>query len=92
MIHQIKEIIEVEPFILTLRFNSGEIREVNLNDKLYEWGKTQDSPYAELRQPEEFMKVQLDENFGSIQWPNGIDLCPDVLHGISTPSEKHVNM
>ena len=38
MIHSIKEIINVEPFKLILKFNNKEIRLVDLTEKLNEWG------------------------------------------------------
>ncbi|PRY87547.1 DUF2442 domain-containing protein [Mongoliibacter ruber] len=81
--HAIKEIIHIEPFKLTLKFESGEIRKVDLRDKLMEWGKNPDSKFAELKDPNCFLKVKLDLEFETLVWDNGIDLCPDVLYHIS---------
>lgn len=43
-----------------------------------------------LRDPAEFVKVGLLPEWGTIAWPEVVDLCPDVLyslaHGIHLPS------
>ena len=31
--------------------------------------------------PELFRQVRVDEELGTIVWPNGADMDPDVLHG-----------
>ncbi|MBF9254706.1 DUF2442 domain-containing protein [Pontibacter sp. 172403-2] len=84
----IEEILSVDPSKLTLRFNTGEIRLVDLTAKLHEWSSNPQSKFAELQNFESFRKVRLDENFGSLVWENGIDLCPDVLYGLSTEINK----
>jgi hypothetical protein len=41
-----------------------------------------------LHDPAEFARVTVDQQAGTIVWPNGVDLDPDVLyetaHGLST--------
>ncbi len=88
MIHLVKEIVNVEPFKITLRFNTGEIRQVNLADKLNEWATNSQSKFAELKDYEVFKRVKLDREFDSLVWENGIDLCPDVLYKLSTETNK----
>ena len=84
MIHSIKEIIAIDPYKLTLRFDSNEIRQVDLTEKLNVWGSTPESKFAALKHPDIFYKVKLDPEFDSLVWENGIDLCPDVLYDLST--------
>ena len=36
---------------------------------------------APLRDVEFFRRVHLSEDGGTIGWPNGVELCPDVLYG-----------
>ena len=36
--------------------------------------------FGPLRDPELFRKVNLDESFGTLEWPNGADFDPSVLH------------
>ncbi len=88
MIHLVKEIIDIEPFKLTLRFNTGEIRQVNLAEKMNEWATTPQSKFAELKNYEVFKQVKLNSDFETLVWENGIDLCPDVLYELSTEKSK----
>jgi len=36
-----------------------------------------------------FRKVAVDPEVGTIGWPNGADLDPDVLHGDHEPASTH---
>jgi len=69
----------VEPlagFVLRLSFDDGTVREVDLEAEL--WGPV----FEPLRDDLElFRQVRVDEELGTIVWPNGADLDPDVLHG-----------
>ncbi|MCP5051258.1 MAG: DUF2442 domain-containing protein [bacterium] len=82
MIHLIKEIKEVSPFKVKLKFNTGEIKEVDLERKLKEWSKSPGSVYKQLLEPEYFKNVKLNTEMETIYWDNGIDLCPDVLYSM----------
>jgi hypothetical protein len=33
-----------------------------------------------------FRQVRVDEELGTIVWPNGVDMDPDVLHGDFEPA------
>lgn len=39
------------------------------------------SMFAPLRDPDVFRQVAVDNELGTIVWPNGADMDPDVLHG-----------
>lgn len=74
----------VEPlraFVLRLGFDDGTVREIDLEAEL--WG-----PMFEplRRDPQLFRQVRVDEELGTIVWPNGADLDPDVLHGDAPPA------
>lgn len=72
-------ITSVEPlqgFVLKLSFDDGTEREVDLENEL--WGPV----FEPLRtNPDLFRQVQVDRELGTIVWPNGADMDPDVLHG-----------
>ena len=72
-------ICSVEPlngFALRLGFDDGTTREVDLEAEL--WGPV----FEPLRNdPQLFREVRVDRELGTIVWPNGADLDPDVLHG-----------
>ena len=79
MIHIVKNINRIEPFKLSILFNTGEVKIIDLNQKLIEWSKSENSKYKELLNPEYFMTVQLNKELETIYWDNGIDFCPDSL-------------
>jgi len=76
--HPFPRVTAVEPlpgWRLRLSFTDGLVREVNLADDL--WG-----PMAQpLQDPDYFRQVRVDPELGTVAWPNGYDLDPDVLHG-----------
>jgi len=37
--------------------------------------------FAPLRDPAYFAQVRVDPELGTVAWPNGADLDPDVLYG-----------
>jgi hypothetical protein len=69
---------------LRLTFTDGLVREVDLSGDL--WG-----PMAEpLHDPDYFRQVRVDPELGTVAWPNGYDLDPDVLHGGYEPVARPV--
>lgn len=72
---RITSVKPLEGFRLLLTFTDGLVREVDLSRDL--WG-----PMAEpLQDPDYFRQVRVDPELGTVVWPNGFDLDPDVLHG-----------
>jgi hypothetical protein len=75
-------VVAVEPLEgsrLRLTFTDALVREVDLSGEL--WG-----PMAEpLQDPDYFRQVRVDPELGTVVWPNGFDLDPDVLHGDYEP-------
>lgn len=74
----------VEPlggFVLLLTFADGSRRTVDLEHVLR-------GPVFEplRRDPELFRQVYVDDELGTIVWPNGADMDPDVLHGDFEPA------
>ena len=62
-------------YTLRLRFRDGAEGEVDFAQILSFRGV-----FAPLKDPAEFAKVTVDPEIGTICWPNGADLCPDVLY------------
>lgn len=80
---RIRSVEPVNGFVLRLSFDDGTEREVDLEREL--WGPM----FEPLRaSPELFRQVHVDEELGTIVWPNGADMDPDVLHGDFAPTEK----
>ena len=82
MLHSVNIIREVRPYTVTLEFDNGEIKTINLETKLREWSQSPESKFNYLLDPDNFMEVCVEPELHTICWKNGIDLCPDVLYGL----------
>lgn len=70
-------IVEVEPrsgYRVWIRFEDGVAGEVDLSELV---GK---GVFRRWEDEEEFRKVFIDEETGTIAWPGDIDLAPDALY------------
>ncbi|MBA3866276.1 MAG: DUF2442 domain-containing protein [Solirubrobacterales bacterium] len=77
-------VTQVEPvdgFELRLRFSDDSERVVDLEPEL--WGPVFEPLKAD---PDLFRQVRVDAEIGTIVWPNGADMDPDVLHGSHEPA------
>ena len=73
---RIRSVEPLEGFVLRLVFDDGTMREIDLEAEL--WGPV----FEPLRHDSElFRQVRVDEELGTIVWPNGADMDPEVLHG-----------
>ena len=61
------------PFVVTLTFKDGYRASVNLRDD------SADDLGIVLRDPEAFGELRVDDDLGTIAWPNGFDYDPDSL-------------
>ena len=77
---RIKTVEPLEGYVLRLRFGDGSTRDVALEPEL--WGPV----FEPLRDPDVFRQVAVDNELGTIVWPNGADMDPDVLHGDRPPA------
>ena len=66
----------VGDYRLHLRFEDGVEGVVDLAPHL-----TFRGVFEPLRDPEYFAQVRVDADLGTVVWPNGADLDPDVLYG-----------
>jgi len=66
----------VGPFRLHLRFTDGSEGTVDLAPQLRGRGGV----FRELQDPAFFARVSVDVEAGTVVWPNGVDLDPDVLY------------
>ena len=67
--------------VIRLQFSDGSERVVDLAPFL--WGPAFE---AIADDDEVFGRVRVDPEVGTITWPNGADLDPDVLHGDHEPA------
>jgi hypothetical protein len=83
MIHLVKKILSVEPYTLTLMFNTGEIRKVDLHNSLSEWSKSPSSKFRQLLDGRYFCAVKFDAELETVRWDNDIDFSPEMLYRLS---------
>ncbi len=75
----------LEHYKLRLGFSDGSSRDVDLVGKLH-------GPVFEpLADHGYFAQVRVDEQLGTVVWPNGADLDPLVLHGDFEPASRLVH-
>lgn len=73
---RIREVEPREGFLLRLVFDDGTIREIDLEPEL--WGPM----FEPLKDPALFGQVRVDDELGTVVWPNGADLDPDALYNL----------
>jgi hypothetical protein len=76
MFPRIVRVQHVSDYILRLTFTDGETGELDFTDKI----KGRDGVFTPLQDVDFFKQVQVDAEAGTIVWPNGVDLDPDVLY------------
>lgn len=79
MLHDIVEVAHLGGHRLRLRFDNGVEGEVDLSNRLRFRGLLE-----ALKDPEYFAQVRVHPEFGTISWPNEVDLDPVVLYSLVT--------
>lgn len=75
----LKDIVSAKPlgaYRLHIRFEDGVEGMVDLGSTLSFRGV-----FEPLRDPAYFARVHVDQELGTVVWPNSADLNPDVLYG-----------
>jgi hypothetical protein len=104
MMKFVEKLLAADPYRLTLRFNMGEVRVVDLEATLRAKAASPQSAYARLLDPETFSRARWDPEARTVCWdglareltsdggeqPAPLDLCPDFLYQLSTPSAQGI--
>lgn len=72
--HKIKDAKALEEYRLWVRFSDGVEGKVNLSDLV---GRGVFTVWNDFN---EFKKVTINPNTGTVTWPGGLDLCPYKLY------------
>jgi hypothetical protein len=82
MLHEIVEAQPVGDHSLLLTFDDGATGTVDIARMV-----RFDGVFAALQDPVVFAGVRVDPELGTVVWPGGADLCPDVLYARVTGQE-----
>jgi len=74
-LHDVSEVEVLGHYRLRLTFSDGLVGDVDLSH-LRELGGV----FTPLRDPAFFAQVRVDREIGTITWPGGTDLAPEVLY------------
>ena len=69
----------LEGYRVELTFSNGHKGVVDLRDRIVGRG----GMYKPLEDPKLFRQGQVDDEAGSLVWPNGVDICPDLLYSLA---------
>jgi hypothetical protein len=70
----------LDGYRIELTFSDGVRGIVDLAERIVGRGGV----FRLLEDPEFFRRVAVDNELGTIVWPNGADFCPDMLHAWAT--------
>jgi hypothetical protein len=70
---EVVEVRHLHDFVLWLRFDDRIEGEVDLRDAL--WGEV----FEPMLAVDQFRRVSINPETGTIEWPNGADLAPEYL-------------
>ncbi len=76
MLHTVKKVEYLNGYKLKVVFNDGKAKIVDFTTRL----QKAKNMFLPLKDVEYFKKVAADGT--TLVWPNGLDLCPDVLYDI----------
>ena len=80
---RVKNVKALPNYLLNLTFQNGEKKVFNAKPYL-KYGL-----FQELKDQKKFQSVYV--TMGTIEWENGLDLCPDTLYEDSKPILKNKN-
>jgi len=85
-LHRVEQVDVVGPYELALRFDDDTHQQIDFRPVL------EGELFGPLRDLALFNAVEIDADFGTIQWPNGADFDPDTLHDWPNYREAFVAM
>jgi hypothetical protein len=79
---RITDVRAPRPYVVNLSFSDGTEGTVDLAP----WIEGRTGVFAALQDASFFARVSVDREAGTIVWPNGADLDPDVLYDAAQPT------
>jgi len=76
MLARVSAVRHLREHVLDLEFSDGVRGQLDFRT----WVVGRGGVFTPLENVSVFRQVRIDEDAGTICWPNGVDFCPDVLH------------
>jgi len=76
---RVTRVVVERDYVVRLSFTDGCEGTVDLAP----WIEGRTGVFAALQEPGFFAKVSVDQDAGTIVWPNGADLDPDILYDVA---------
>jgi hypothetical protein len=80
MLPRITRVRHLRDFRLEVGFSDGKVAEMDFRERVAGRGGV----FQALQEVSAFAEVAVDEEAGTLVWPNGVDFCPDVLYSEAT--------
>lgn len=76
MFLHVQRLKSTKGYVLSIEFTNGVVKDVDLRTELH-------GPVFEpLREPVLFRQVRVNEETGTVEWPNGADFAPEFLYEV----------
>src|SRR5690349_4222031 len=83
MYPRIKSAKHLNGYKLELAFTDDTVATVDFQSRIAGRGGV----FAPLQSVDYFKQVGVDQEAGTVVWPNGVDFCPDVLYAAATRTQ-----
>mgnify|MGYP000857687695 CR=1 FL=1 len=80
MFPRVRSVRHIEDYTLEITFSDGTVAELDFRRRVVGRGGV----FEPLESLDFFRSVAVDEEAGTLVWPNGVDFCPDVLYAEAT--------
>ena len=75
----VTDVIPIENRTLQLTFADGLQAVINMDEIIQSYTGV----FTKLQEDDYFRQVRVSSDLGTIVWPNGADVCPDVLYSFA---------
>ena len=80
MLPRVTSVRHLRDHQLQVEFSDGTVAELDFHQQIAGRGGV----FRPLQSVEFFAQVAVDPEAGTLSWPNGVDLCPNVLYSQAT--------
>ncbi len=80
MFPRVSGVRHVKDYVLEITFSDGTVAKLDFHRRIVGRGGV----FKPLEDVDFFRQVAVDREAGTLVWPNGVDLCPDVLYAEAT--------